>query len=193
MTKKVPYNQVMHIFLIYLAGFAIGCVYMNVLWKTQNYESRNSRLFCLDEFLQSNAVSRTLFWQMLIGSGILFFLLFMSGFSKIGKIFARGVCLCAGTLEGALFTLTVLEYGIKKAGRLLLTHLPQALIFVPTFVFFVIIVDNMSTKYGVSEKISVSNKRKYAVLVLFCAALWFFGIILRCYVNPILLKILSRI
>lgn len=192
MSKKQWTGKVLQVVLIFLAGFAIGCLYMNVLWKNGGYILQNEKLLSLYEVFQENITSEELFRRMLIWGCALFFFLFLSGFARLGKALAQGVCLCAGTMYGSFLTLYLLGKGVKSSLLILLGGLPQGLVLVPVLVVGVIFVCNMSTKTILLEKDSKVLYRKYSFSMIVLFVLLVFGIFLKCYVNPIFLSFLQK-
>lgn len=192
MQKKQIANRLIQICLIFCAGIAAGCVFLNLLWKNQG-AYRNDMLlvevnFCLDNDLPAADLLKIL----VISFAVPYFFLLLSGLVRIGKIFAQGISFCIGVFAGANLSLLLLGFGYEEILKVLFHNLTLVFISFPAFMCGVIVACNMSTEWNLAAK---QYRKKVGKYIVFMFAIFLFllsGIVFRCYVNPVFLKILQK-
>lgn len=192
MQKKQIANRLIQICLIFCAGIAVGCIFFNCLWKNQGAYRNNMLLIEVNFCLENDMKVTELLKILIISFSIPYLLLTMSGLVRIGKIFAQGISFCMGVFTGANMSLLLLGLGFAEILKIMFHNLSLVIVSFPAFIAGIVIACNMSTEWNLVSKQYRKKAGKYIVLMFAVFLLLLSGIIFRCYVNPVFLKILQK-
>jgi len=168
--------------LLYIGGFLIGTVVMNVMYNQFNNQSSMLGLYFMSQ--DGNDFSKKeYFCQLLTNRGTWFLLYSISGVTAFGIPMVIGCLLWSGFLAGSLMTMFLLEFGIRGMFLGFACFVPQCFIYIPATLFLFVIIYRMSRQFwpGVNE--SFYKYRTYALLVLGIGVVYLWGIVLESYVN----------
>lgn len=171
--------------LLYLAGFVLGIAGANFLLKKTG--SQTSLLPFYTAFAP-DVERRLLFGQLLIKRGSWFLVGALCGTTVLG-VPLGGICLLwAGFLGGNLITLFLLEYGLKGMAAGIACLFPQALFYVPGWLFFFFVVVQMSQKSWAGLKKNKEDHKAYFFFLSMAAIILLLGIWTESYVNQNVLQ-----
>lgn len=191
MQKKQITDRLMQICLIFVAGILAGCIFFHFLWRGSSAYQQAVWLADLDTSLECTADTGMLH-RMVFGGMVLFLVLLLSGFAKIGKIFAQGLSFCTGVVLGWIFSLIIVGRGGMKMLSFLLNNAFLFLISFPFFFFAIILTCNMSTEWKIPLKQHKTTTRNYILFMISCLLGLVCGVLLWCYVNPKIWDILQK-
>lgn len=177
--------------MLYAAGFGLGILCCNLLIKEKGYQ-----VSLLPVYFSSAAPvienREYLFGSLLIKRGIFFMGGLICGLTPFGVIMVVLGLLWYGFLAGNLVTVFLTEYGIKGIAMNAMCYLPQALFYIPGWLFFFFLVMQMSQKsWGNGKKEKADYKAYFFFLTgaLICILL---GIWMESYVNQNLLVFIMK-
>lgn len=171
--------------LLYLAGFVLGIAGANFLLKKTGYQTSLLPLYLS---FAPEVESRLLFGQLLMKRGSVFLLGVLCGTSVLGGPFGGISLLWAGFLGGNLITLFLLEYGLKGMAAALTCLFPQALFYVPGWLFFFFVTVQMSQKSWAGLKKNKEDYKAYFFFLSMAAIILLLGIWTESYVNQNVLQ-----
>lgn len=179
-------------FLLYFAGFAAGILCANLLTGEAGYQTSLLPVY-LSGSLPENRNMEALFGRLLVKRGIFFAAGMVCGLTPVGTVAVVMVLLWFGFLAGNLVTAFLLEYGMKGMGIGAACFLPQALFYVPGFLFFFFVVMQMSQKAWGKGKREKADYKAYFFFLSGSFICILLGIWQESYVNQNLLRyILER-
>lgn len=124
---------------------------------------------------------------------MLFCLVFMMfGVTSVGTIACYVLAGWLGISVGMLFSAAVIQRGMEGLGICILGMLPQYLFYVPAGIMLMLKTCQMSARLYNREAGYYQDKKKeftaYLLVLIVVAALFFAGILLESFVNPIFLQ-----
>ena len=169
-----------HFIVFYMLGFLGGILYTNIVSKDYVAVIGIFNDYFLNQYIQTELVTQEYLWYILRIRVIPLAAIAVIGCTRIRKGAVVCFLLWTGFLSGMLFTSAVIKMGIKGIILCLIAVTPQ---FVFYIMGYVIVLWCLYT-YPISKW----NFSKIAVVILAVAS----GIVLECYVNPILVKLFLK-
>lgn len=177
--------------ILYLAGFALGIIFVNLVWE---HRSRDLEALTVFRIQGDPGVRGSGYLCYLIRRRLGVMLLYpLPGLTALGGYLVLAGLLWTGFLGGVLSAMAVLQLGVRGLLFLSAAVLPQALIYVPASLFYLTAVYRMSEK---SRLAGGPERKKYREYFLACGAgmaLVLCGVFLECYVNPMVLRWVSEL
>lgn len=171
--------------LLYLVGFVLGIAGANYLLKKTGYQTSLLPFYLS---FAPKVKKRILFWQLLEKRGGCFLLGALCGTTVLGVPFGGISLLWAGFLGGNLITLFLLEYGLKGMAAGLACLFPQALFYIPGWLFFFFVTVQMSQKSWAGLKKDREDYKAYFFFLSMSAVILLLGIWTESYVNQNVLQ-----
>ena len=177
--------------MLYAAGFGLGLLCCNLLIKEKGYQ-----VSLLPVYFPSAAPvienREYLFGSLLIKRGIFFMGGLICGLTPFGVIMVVLGLLWYGFLAGNLVTVFLTEYGIKGIAMNAMCYLPQALFYIPGWLFFFFLVMQMSQKSWGNEKKEKADYKAYFFFLTGALICILLGIWMESYVNQNLLVFIMK-
>lgn len=182
-------------FLDFFGCFCLGIILVNVIAGEYLSEMGIFGDYFLNQFQSMEVNTQNLFSYVFEKRMLFLVVLFVLGFTSIG-------CICSyicigwfGLSCGLLLSLAAREQGIMGIIICFIGVMPQFLIYVPFGYLFLRKLYNTSSQMhfqNTSGMFDKGYKRQvilsYFLVFLLTAALYFAGVLLESYVNPIILK-----
>lgn len=184
---RVKYmKKYIRIFLYwYLAGFALGIIGANLLFKETGYQSSLLAVYAAASEEVINAES--LFGKLLFQRGFYFTFMIFIGLTYIGSPAVIISLLWFGFLAGNLLTVFLLEYGLKGIAVSISCFMPQMIFYIPGWILLFWIVIRMSQKSWGKRRKEKADYQAYAFFGAGACVCILLGIWLESYVNQKLL------
>nr|WP_296006057.1 stage II sporulation protein M [uncultured Blautia sp.] len=172
--------------LLYLTGFGMGILCYNLLLREKGYST--SLLPVYFSSAASVIESREyLFGSLLLKRGLLFMTGIICGLTPFGIPMVVLGLLWYGFLAGNLIAVFLTEYGIRGIGINGACYLPQALFYIPGWLFFFFLVMQMSQKSLGNGKREKADYKAYFFFLTGAFICILLGIWMESYVNQNLL------
>ncbi len=174
------------LFYWYLAGFLLGIMGANLLFRETGYPSGIFAVYgaaASKELISAEA----LFGHLLFQRGAYFLFIILMGVTYIGFFAVVLSLLWFGFLAGNLLTIFVLEYGLKGVAAGIACFMPQMLFYLPGWLLLFWLVVRMSRKSWGKGKRAREDYQAYAFFGLGAGVCVLLGIWLESYVNQNLL------
>jgi len=172
--------------VLYIAGFFVGIIAANRLWKTEMLQDISAIYSILGKYQVSERPPREYFLFLLKKKGVFLGTSLGAGLIGIGEIFALLVTLWLGFLAGGLSAIFLLQSGIRGLFFCSLGILVQILLYIPATITFLMLI---SGRNRYKRRRGPMHKKEIEINLLICV---FFliscltGILLETYVNPFL-------
>ena len=172
--------------LLFLAGFILGILFVNLVWNFRTQDIDTLSLFSVGEGVGIRIPAGGYLWYLMqrrMGIAVIYHLL---GITVLGTVVVIAGLLWIGFLSGSLAAIAILQLGMKGFAVLTAACVPQVFLYLPAGLFFQTVVYQMSEKSigGWNRKLY----KKYLLNCLAALAVMFCGVLLECYVNPYLLN-----
>ena len=174
--------------ILFVAGFVLGIVLPNLLWKTELEEKGLPGLYLLTRAGGGLPANPEYFLYVLKNRGSIYMLIMLCGLSVFGLPVSVAAGVWMGFLMGAVLTVSLLEFGVEGmflAGAL---FLPQYIIYVPVSLALYQRSSEISVKCWRNQRLIASERRKYGIFCAMAGGLLTVGMFLESYVNPLLIE-----
>ncbi len=174
--------------ILFVAGFVLGIVLPNLLWKTELEEKGLPGLYLLTRAGGGLPANPEYFLYVLKNRGSIYMLIMLCGLSVFGLPVSVAAGVWMGLLMGAVLTVSLLEFGVEGmflAGAL---FLPQYIIYVPVSLALYQRSSEISVKCWRNQRLIASERRKYGIFCAMAGGLLTVGMFLESYVNPLLIE-----
>lgn len=193
---KIPVNRRRGNFpgmLLFLAGFLIGMLIPNLsyrfLWKQQAF----SAVYLLSTFGKQAVSTGEYLGQIIqMRSGPLFLLL-LCGFTVFGVPSAVGAMLMTGMGLGMVFAMSVLEFGLAGGAIALGLLFPQYILYLPALFGVLELVYKESLGIWRNHGVFPRKVGDYLIRSMLFTAIYGAGIFLEWYINPWVLRQITRL
>ena len=170
--------------LLFLAGFLMGNILPNLIWKMEWRQKTLASFYLLRNFAGKSVSGGAYFAEVFRRRGVFFLLLFLCGYTIFGVPLSVAYMLLLGMETGVLLALSVLEFGlyggIAGAGLLM----PQYLIYLPAYFYLAGIVYRQSFDIGKNYGLVPQKSGKYFQQGLLAFLVYTGGILLESFLNP---------
>lgn len=166
--------------LCYMAGFFIGILYANLV--SGDYIANIGILdnYFLEQYTQMEINTAEFLWYAAYLRLLPVMLLFAAGCTKLRKAAALAYIVWTGFSSGMILVTAVMKMGVKGIILCLLCLLPQFVCYVAAYLMLLwFLFAYPAVRWNVSKTV--------------CFALFMLtGILLECYVNPVIVKMFLR-
>lgn len=169
-----------HFVLFYMLGFFCGILYTNIVSKDYVAVMGIFNEYFLNQYVQTDVNVQEYLWYVLRIRVAPLAVLAVLGCIRVRKAVVVIFLLWTGLLSGILFTSAVMKLGIKGIILCLIAITPQFIFYI---IGYVILLWCLYTYPAAKWNLS-----KTAVLLAAMGV----GIILECYVNPIIMKMFLK-
>lgn len=163
--------------LFYMLGFLIGILYANLLSKDYITNLGIFNDYFLKQYMLSEVDTAGYFWYILKIRIMPVIFVGALGCTRIRKGIVVGVILWTGFSSGMMLTVAVMKMGVKGIILCIIALIPQFLFYIAAWLILLwFLFCYPEVKWNSSKMIS------FALLMAM-------GILLECYVNPVLVKL----
>lgn len=180
--------------MLFLCGFLLGMLLPNLAWKLEWKQKALASVYLLGAFGSRDVSGVEYLLEILRMRGGYFLLCILCGLTVFGVPLAVLGMIGAGAELGALFAMSILQFGLAGgvvgAGLLF----PQYLVYLPVMFVTMDLIYRESMEMWKNHGIFPQKIYRFGVRSLGCMAAYFAGILLECYVNPwVVEKILNSL
>ena len=170
----------------------MGILLPNILWKLEWRQKTAASLYLIGAFAEKTASGYEYLGEVLKIRGSLYLLAAFCGISVFGVPLAVTGILLMGFQTGILLAMSVLEFGLQGgligAGLLF----PQYLIYLPCIFYLMNQVYRQSMEIWRSRGLFPEKISEYVVRLFLCGIVYFAGILLEAYCNPVVVEVLMK-
>lgn len=159
----------------FMPGFLFGILYVNLIMKKYTAEPGIFSDYFLKQYQTVEIVAKEYIWYLIRIRAVPFLVLLGLAFTKVRKVASIAFLVWTGFSSGMLFSMAVLEMGIKGSILCVVGILPQFLLYIPAYMVVI--------WYGYTYPQNKWNTQKG----IFVGLAMVVGVILEAYVNPILM------
>lgn len=162
--------------LFYMLGFMLGILYANFLSKDYIASQGILSGFFLKQYVQTEVEVGEYFWYVLKLRAMPVIFAGALGCTKARKAVVTAGLLWTGFSSGMMLTAAVMQMGVKGIILCLAALLPHVIFYVSAcLILFWYLFHYPETKWNLSKTVCFG-------------LLYMLGILLECYVNPVILK-----
>lgn len=182
MRSKEEHRQL----IFFLSGFLIGVLY---IYFVGDEGAGGTDFLSLQNLMQVKYMDiayEEYFWYLLKKRLGILFLLFAVALALPGKILLFGFLMVFGCSMGSMLSVLILRYGLKGLLLFFALIFPQDLIYLPAIFGWVAVFTEWNEKlFGIRSRL---EKRRKFLRISALLGVTIIGIIVECYVNPIIVK-----
>lgn len=175
---------------LFLAGFLLGVLIPNILWKIQWQQKAIMSMYLLGTFTNGEISGFDYLLQVLRIRGSCFLLAFFCGLSVFGVPFAVLGILFAGVKIGALLSIAILQFGLFGGVIGIGLLFPQYCVYLPVGAVLFSFVYAQSLEVWKNKGLLSVKVYKYCGRAFLLAIIYMLGILLEVYCNPMIVEIL---
>ena len=168
---------------IFLAGFLIGVLLPNFMWRFEWSQKTTASMYLLTAFSDRALEKKEYFFYVLKTRGSLFLIASLCGVSVFGVPLAVIGMLYMGLQAGMLLTLSVLQFGLQGgligAGAMF----PQYLLYFPCFFYLLNLVYVQSLEIWKNRGLLLPDVSDYFLRVIICACIFAGGMLCLLYTS----------
>ena len=179
--------------LCFLMGFLLGTVLPNVLWKTKNGQEAAASLYFLTTFMDTGISGKEYLLEILKVRGSYLMLCVLCGFSIFGVPLSVVSSCILGLQTGAVLSVSVLQFGLTGGLVGLGFLMPHDLIYVPVWLMIMEEIFRKSREIWAKDGMLAVRFREYCLRTAVLSLVYSIGILLECYVNPILVEKMTEV
>lgn len=169
---------------LFFAGFILGVLIPNVIWKLQWHEKTAASLYLLENFTGRMTEGRDYLLYVTQFRGGYFLIPALCGISVFGVPLAvTGMLLC-GLEIGMMLTLSILQFGLPGGFLGVGLLFPQYLLYLPALVFLFAAVYGESMEIWNNRGLLHERMYQYGIQIVLAGMLYAGGIFLEVYANP---------
>ena len=183
-------------FVFFLAGFLLGVLY---IYFSGEYKAEGMDFFSAQNLIQlqyKEIKYEEYFWYLVKKRTGILLILGVLSLAVAGKYLLFGFLMLFGCSMGSMLSVLIIRYGMR--GILLFAGfiVPQDLVYLPAVFGWVTML--MQWNEGIFEQVSVMYRRRgtrydYLKRFLLLSGVTIIGILLECYVNPVIVKFCLKI
>lgn len=180
--------------ILFLCGFLLGMLLPNLAWKLQWKQKAMASVYLLGAFGSRNVSGVEYLLEIVRMRGGYFLLCILCGFTVFGVPMAVLGMTAAGVELGALFAMSILQFGLAGGVVGLGLLFPQYLVYLPVMFVTMDMVYRESMGMWKNHGIFPQKIYRFTMRSLACIAVYFGGMVLECYINPwVVEKILNSL
>lgn len=177
---------------LFLAGFAMGILYILIFGKNVARETSLMSRYFFSKYQQIEFASDELFWYIWRSRWSVTAVLWLTGLTVLGTAAVYIFLFWIGMALGVTVTTAAVKLGFMGVLLCVASGLPQFVLYIPAGCWFLKKVQEMSVgqEGGRAWHNGKSQTRFYALVGLVACLLTLLGVFLEAYVNPMFLKTL---
>lgn len=181
-------------FLVFAAGFLIG---MLLLKYKENILRNQSGIFgdyYLEQYSFLEIDKRSLTWMLMKERGKWIIIMWALGFTGIGVFAVYVFDVLWGFLFSIVLSAVIFQQGLAGVGLVFLLVMPQALIYIPFWLWFLQVIADRSNAYRNSQKMGriMKGNRQYVMSLIAGVGVFLLGILTESYLNSWLVQQILR-
>ncbi|MDD3279778.1 MAG: stage II sporulation protein M [Lachnospiraceae bacterium] len=188
--RKVRIQHSGAIICLFLIGFIVGIIFVNLQWRIRRTDIAGVNLFFLGESGIQGKEQKGYLLYLLVNRLRLPVGLCLAGMLTIGVIAVYCAVLWYGFLGGMLLAVGLLSMGVKGMLMLLLAFLLPMLVYAPGLFFLLGNVLQMSESINMGRMFQAGLYGSYLLRCLMGLLALGAGILIECYVNPYVVTLL---
>lgn len=177
---------------LFLAGFLLGVLIPNILWRIQWQQKTVMSMYLLASFAGSEVAGFEYLLQVLKVRGAYFGLAFFCGISVFGVPLAVLGMLFMGFKIGMLICVSILQFGLWGGAVGVGLLFPQYCIYLPVSAFLCSIIYEQSKEVWKNRGLFPLKVYKYLGKTCLLALIYMSGIFLEVYCNPWIVEFLME-
>lgn len=190
--KREPGRGKLPVLALFAAGFLLGILLPNIIWKLQWRQKTLASVYLLGTFAGKNVEGKEYFLYVLRMRGSLFLVAVLCGISVFGVPLAVLGAFVQGMEIGMVLTMSILQFGLAGgmvgAGLLL----PQYLLYLPAVGYGLSVVYLQSLEIWKNKGLFPRSISWYMLHMILAGAVYFGGILLEAYCNPWVFQMLTK-
>lgn len=176
--KRLP------VWRLFLAGFLLGAIVPNILWKVKWLQNTSLAIYVLGTYAGSDIHGLEYFLEVLRLRGTYFLLAFLCGISVFGVPFSVLGMLISGMKTGILLSLSILQFGLAGGVVGLGLLFPQYLAYIPAWACLSVLMYGQSMEIWRNRGLFPLKVYRYCIRVLLVGLVYMFGMVLEVFLNP---------
>ena len=166
--------------LFYMTGFFVGILYANIISRDYIASTGIFNDYFLEQYTQVDIDTVDFLWYVVYVRALPVIFLIAFGCSRFRKAAALAFILWTGFSSGVILTTAVMKLGVKGIILCLICVTPQFLCYVAAYLMLLwFLFVYPKTRWNLTKTVS---------FLLLMAV----GILLECYVNPVIMKLFIR-
>lgn len=170
--------------ILFMCGFLLGNLVPNLLWKLEWQQKTMASVYFLETFANKGIAGREYLLELLRMRGSYYVLCTICGFSVFGVPIAVVGTFLLGAELGALFTMSVLSFGLSGGIVGLGLIFPQYLVYVPVLLYLMSWIYELSLGIWKNRGLFPEKLGRFAGKAVLGALIYTGGILAECYLNP---------
>ena len=175
--------------IIFLFGLVVGIVCTNIAYPHRNSEADVFGLFLLEQLQKDRNPSNDYFLYLLQYRGRFWLMAILFGMTNYAKLFVLICIIVSGFLAGSLSSAILLQQGIKAMVFVLLANVPQVIFYMIAAVLLFIVIYQRN---GNLFKLGIESVKNYGMTIVWCVTIVLVGIFMEAYINPYVLRMLTK-
>lgn len=185
MLKKDGNNKKgLAVWRLFLAGFLLGVIVPNILWKTKWLQNTSLGIYVLGTLAGSDIHGTEYFLEVLRLRGSYFLLAFFCGISVFGVPFSVLGMVISGMKTGILLSLSILQFGLAGGAVGLGLLFPQYLAYIPAWAYLSALMYGQSMEIWRNRGLFPLKVYRYCIRVFLIGLLYIVGMALEVFLNP---------
>lgn len=192
MEKKIKKSKKgrLAVWRLFLAGFLLGVLVPDILWKIQWQQKTVMSMYLLASFVGSEVPGSDYFIQVLKMRGAYFLLAFFCGISIFGVPLAVLGAFFMGMEIGMLLAVSILQFGLWGGVVGIGLLFPQYCIYLPVGAYFFSLIYNQSRDVWKNKGLIPAKVYRYLGKSCFWGIIYILGIFVEIYCNPFVVEFL---
>ena len=175
-----------------LAGFLIGMLLPDILWRMEWHQKTISAMYLLRTFASGSEAGVEYFLQVLGMRGSVYLLGAACGISVFGVPLAVAGSIYLGIKIGLLLTMSVLQFGFQGGMVGVGLLFPQYLFYIPCIFYLYRQSYDQSMRIWKNRGMFPGGIPLYFLRIFLCGILYLAGMVTEAYCNPFILEWLVK-
>ena len=175
-----------------LAGFLVGVLLPNILWKMEWQQQTMASMYLLSAFSGREISGLEYLLEVFRMRGTYFLIAFFCGLSVFGVPLAILWIVLTGMKAGALLTMSIRQLGLAGGAAGVGLLFPQYLLYLPVLTYFLREVYAQSMDVWKNKGLFPQKVCRYGGVCAICGIFYFGGILLEVYCNPWIVEMLIK-
>ena len=187
-TSKWKRNSGCPVQILFMAGFLLGMILPNILWRMEWHQKTIASIYLLNTFGIGSEEREEYFFQVLKMRGSEYLLGAAGGISVFGVPFAVVGSIYLGVKTGILLTMSILQFGFQGGLIGIGLLFPQYLFYIPCIFYLYRQSYDQSMKIWKNRGMFSGEVAGYFLRITLCGLLYLAGVITEVYCNPYILE-----
>lgn len=173
-----------------LAGFLLGILLPNVLWKMEIQKGGFAGIYLIESFTRASLPWEEYLVFLARERLAEIFILILCGVSVFGIPAALLMLSWTGFFLGGVLTVSILQFGAAGGLIGLGFFFPQYLLYFPALLFLASSAYSLSSKCWKNQKVTGKDLKRYGGRCVLAIGGQLAGIFLECFLNPVVMQFL---